>query len=427
MVSRNSGKKPQNAFYAQSGGVTAVINASACGVIETARKYPKKIGKVYAGRNGILGALAEELIDTSKESASTIAGLRSTPSGAFGSCRYKMRSLEENRREYERLIDVFRAHNIGYFFYNGGGDSQDTAHKVSQISSNMGFPITCIGIPKTVDNDLPHTDTCPGFGSVAKYVAVSTKEAALDVASMCETSTKVFILEVMGRHAGWIAAASCLAQEEAGDAPHLVLLPEVPFDQKDFLARVKQTVEKRGYCVVVVSEGAAYANGKFVADAGGKDAFGHTQLGGVAPVIANMIKGAHGYKYHWAVADYLQRAARHIASGNDVKQAYAVGEAAVKFALAGKNAVMPTIVRTADAPYKWKVGEVVLSKVANVEKPMPKRFISKDGYGITAAGRRYLAPLIQGEDYPTYKNGMPKYVRMKNVLVAKKLPPFKID
>lgn len=427
MVSRNSGKKPQNAFYAQSGGVTAVINASACGVIETARKYPKKIGKVYAGRNGILGALAEELIDTSKESASTIAGLRSTPSGAFGSCRYKMRSLEENRREYERLIDVFRAHDIGYFFYNGGGDSQDTAHKVSQISSNMGFPITCIGIPKTVDNDLPHTDTCPGFGSVAKYVAVSTKEAALDVASMCETSTKVFILEVMGRHAGWIAAASCLAQEEAGDAPHLVLLPEVPFDQKDFLARVKQTVEKRGYCVVVVSEGAAYANGKFVADAGGKDAFGHTQLGGVAPVIANMIKGAHGYKYHWAVADYLQRAARHIASGNDVKQAYAVGEAAVKFALAGKNAVMPTIVRTADAPYKWKVGEVVLSKVANVEKPMPKRFISKDGYGITAAGRRYLAPLIQGEDYPTYKNGMPKYVRMKNVLVAKKLPPFKID
>ena len=426
MVSRNSGKKPQNAFYAQSGGVTAVINASACGVIETARKFPKKIGKVYAGRNGILGALAEELIDTSKESASTIAGLRSTPSGAFGSCRYKMRSLEENRREYERLIDVFRAHDIGYFFYNGGGDSQDTAHKVSQISSNMGFPITCIGIPKTVDNDLPHTDTCPGFGSVAKYVAVSTKEAALDVASMCETSTKVFILEVMGRHAGWIAAASCLAQEEAGDAPHLVLLPEVPFDQKDFLARVKQTVEKRGYCVVVVSEGAAYANGKFVADAGGKDAFGHTQLGGVAPVIANMVKSAHGYKYHWAVADYLQRAARHIASGNDVKQAYAVGEAAVKFALAGKNAVMPTIVRTADAPYRWKVGEVALSKVANVEKPMPKRFISKDGYGITAAGRRYLAPLIQGEDYPTYKNGMPKYVRMKNVLVAKKLPPFQI-
>ncbi len=416
--------RPQNAFYAQSGGVTAVINASACGVIETARKYPKKIGKVYAGRNGILGALTEELIDTSKESARAIAGLRSTPSGAFGSCRYKMRSLEENRREYERLIDVFRAHDIGYFFYNGGGDSQDTAHKVSQISTGMGFPITCIGIPKTVDNDLPHTDTCPGFGSVAKYVAIATKEAALDIASMCETSTKVFVLEVMGRHAGWIAAASCLAQEQPGDAPHLVLLPEVPFDERDFLSRVKQCVERNGYCVVVVSEGAAYADGKFVADAGGKDAFGHTQLGGVAPVIANMIKQEHGYKYHWAVADYLQRAARHIASATDVKQAYAVGEAAVKFALAGKNAVMPTIVRTSDSPYKWKIGEVALSKVANVEKPMPKRFISRDGYGITQAGKRYLAPLIQGEDYPAYKAGMPQYVRLKNVLVQKKLAAF---
>ena len=425
-LSRTAKKKPQNAFYAQSGGVTAVINASACGVIETARKYPNKIGKVYAGRNGILGALAEELIDTSRESASTIAGLRSTPSGAFGSCRYKMRSLEENRREYERLIEVFRAHDIGYFFYNGGGDSQDTAHKVSQISTSMGFPITCIGIPKTVDNDLPHTDTCPGFGSVAKYVAIATREAALDVASMYETSTKVFILEVMGRHAGWIAAASCLAQEEPNDAPHLVLLPEVPFKQADFLARVKKCVEKNGYCVVVVSEGAAYANGKFVADAGGKDAFGHTQLGGVAPVIANMVKSKHGYKYHWAVADYLQRAGRHIASGTDVKQAYAVGEAAVKFAIAGKNAVMPTIVRTSDSPYKWKIGEVALSKVANVEKPMPKKYISKDGYGITAAGRRYLAPLIQGEDYPAYKSGMPKYVRMKNLLVEKKLKGFKV-
>lgn len=425
--SKAAAAKPQNAFYAQSGGVTAVINASACGVIETARKYPKKIGKVYAGRNGILGALFEELIDTSKESTATVAGLRSTPSGAFGSCRYKMRSLEENRREYERLIDVFRAHNIGYFFYNGGGDSQDTAHKVSQIGKRMGYPITCIGIPKTVDNDLPYTDTCPGFGSVAKYVAVSTKEAALDVASMCETSTKVFILEVMGRHAGWIAAASCLAQEEAGDAPHIVLLPEVKFDEKKFLARVKEVVETCGYCVIVVSEGAQYADGRFVADAGGKDAFGHTQLGGVAPVIANMVKAKHGYKYHWAVADYLQRAARHIASATDVKQAYAVGAAAVKFAISGKNAVMPTIVRTADAPYKWKIGEVALSKVANVEKPMPKKYISKDGYGITPAGRRYLAPLIQGEDYPAYKNGLPKYVRLKNVLVRKKLAEFKMS
>ena len=418
-------KKPSNAFYAQSGGVTAVINASACGVIETARKNRDRIGHVYAGRNGILGALTEELIDTNKESNKAIAGLRSTPSGAFGSCRYKLRSIEENRREYQRLIDVFKAHNIGYFFYNGGGDSQDTADKVSQLGKTMDYPITCIGIPKTVDNDLPHTDTCPGFGSVAKYVAVSTREAALDVASMCETSTKVFVLEVMGRHAGWIAAAGGLAGSGRDEAPHIILFPEVPFEKRRFLAKVKATVKRVGYCVIVVSEGAKYKNGQFVADAGGVDAFGHTQLGGVAPTIANMVKSALGYKYHWAVADYLQRSARHIASGTDVEQAYAVGRAAVEFALSGKNAVMPTIVRTRDKPYRWKIGSTPLAKVANVERKMPKSYLSVDGYGISAAGRRYLEPLIQGEDYPEYERGMPKYVQLKNVLVKKKLKGFK--
>ena len=411
-----------NSFYAQSGGVTAVINASACGVIETARQHKSTFGKVYAGRNGILGALNEELIDTSKESAKAIAALRQTPSGAFGSCRYKLKSLEENEREYLRLIEVFKAHNIRYFFYNGGGDSQDTANKVAQLGERMGYPLTCIGVPKTVDNDLPFTDCCPGFGSVAKYVAVSTREAAFDVASMCETSTKVFVLEVMGRHAGWIAAASALAQEEPGDAPHIILLPEVPFVKTKFLKKVKATVEKHGYCVVVVSEGAQYKDGTFLADAGGKDAFGHTQLGGVAPMVANMIKDKYGYKYHWAVADYLQRAARHIASGTDVEQAYALGKAAVEFALAGKNALMPTIVRVKDKPYRWKIGEAKLSRVANVERKMPKNYISSDGFGITAAARRYLEPLIAGEDYPTYKAGMPQYVRLKNLLVKKKLP-----
>ncbi len=411
-----------NAFYAQSGGVTAVINASACGVIETARQHKDVIGKVYAGRNGILGALNEELIDTSKESAKAIAGLRQTPSGAFGSCRYKLKSLEENAREYHRLIEVFKAHNIRYFFYNGGGDSQDTANKVSQLGAEMGYELSCIGIPKTVDNDLPFTDCCPGFGSVAKYVAVSTKEAALDVASMCETSTKIFVLEVMGRHAGWIAAAGALAQEELGDAPHIILLPEVPFTQGKFLKKVKETVKQRGYCVIVVSEGAQYKNGTFLADAGGKDAFGHTQLGGVAPMVAELIKSKLGYKYHWAVADYLQRAARHIASATDVEQAYALGQAAVRFAVAGKTAVMPTIVRTSDKPYRWKIGEAKLSRVANVERKMPKNFISSDGFGITAAAKRYLAPLIAGEDYPAYKNGLPQYVRLKNQLAAKKLP-----
>lgn len=411
-----------NAFYAQSGGVTSVINSTACGVIETARKNKDRIGKVYAGRNGILGALNEELIDTGKESAKAIAGLRQTPSGAFGSCRYKLKSLEENAREYQRLIDVFRAHNIRYFFYNGGGDSQDTANKVSQLSASLGYEMQCIGVPKTVDNDLPFTDCCPGFGSVAKYVAVSTKEAALDVASMCETSTKIFVLEVMGRHAGWIAASAGLAQDQKGDAPHIILLPEVPFEQAKFIRKVKQTVNAYGYCVIVVSEGAQYKNGTFLADAGGKDAFGHTQLGGVAPMVAEMIKAKTGYKYHWAVADYLQRAARHIASRTDVEQAYALGSAAVEFALAGKNAVMPTIVRTSDKPYRWKIGEAKLARVANVERKMPKHYISADGFGITAAARRYLAPLIEGEDYPSYKDGLPIYVRLKGETVAKKLP-----
>ena len=413
-----------NAFYAQSGGVTAVINASACGVIETARKHKDRIGKLYAGRNGILGALTEELIDTGRESSKAIAGLRTTPGGAFGSCRYKLKSLDENRREYERLIEVFRAHDIRYFFYNGGGDSQDTANKVSLLSTALGYPIVCIGVPKTVDNDLPLTDTCPGFGSVAKYVAISTREAALDVASMCETSTKVFVLEVMGRHAGWIAAAAGLAQEQPGDAPHIILLPEVPFEQPRFLAKVEATVRQCGYCVIVVSEGAQYADGRFLADAGGKDAFGHTQLGGVAPFIAGMIKTELGYKYHWAVADYLQRAARHIASATDVEQAYAVGKAAVEFALAGRNAVMPTIVRKSDEPYRWEIGAAPLAKIANVERVMPKRFITRDGFGITPAARRYLAPLIEGEDYPAYISGLPQFVRLKNELVKKKLPEF---
>ena len=419
-------KSKPNAFYAQSGGVTAVINATACGVIETARKHRNRIGKVLAGRNGIIGALTEELIDTSLESAAAIAGLRRTPSGAFGSCRYKLKSLEENEAEYRRLLEVFRSHDIGYFFYNGGGDSQDTAHKVSQLSRSMGYPITCIGIPKTVDNDLPFTDCCPGFGSVAKYVAVSTREAALDVASMCETSTKVFILEVMGRHAGWIAAASALAQDRPGDPPHIILLPEVPFDEARFLAKVEATVERAGYCVIVVSEGAQYADGTFVADAGSKDAFGHTQLGGVAPTLAALVKSRLGYKYHWAVADYLQRAARHLASATDVEQAYAMGKAAVELALAGHNAVMPTVVRKSDSPYRWSIGSVKLSRVANVERKMPKSYISSDGFGITAKGRRYLAPLIRGEDYPRYKNGLPQYVRLKNALVKKKLEPFAV-
>ena len=410
-----------NAFYAQSGGVTAVINASACGVIEAAREHNDKIGTVYAGRNGIIGALREELIDTSLESAEDIAALRHTPSGAFGSCRYKLKSYEENREEYERLIEVFKAHNIGYFFYNGGGDSADTCLKVSKISEQMGYPIHAIHIPKTVDNDLPLTDCCPGFGSVAKYVAVSTKEASLDIASMCQSSTKVFILEVMGRHAGWIAAAGALAADQAGDPPHIILMPEVPFEEEKFLATVDQTVKEKGYCVIVASEGTQNAAGEIIAASTHTDAFGHKQLGGVAPTLAGIIKAKLGYKYHWALADYLQRSARHIASATDVEQAYASGRAAVELALQGKNSVMVTIERNEGPEYSWRIGEAPLNEVANVEKMMPASYITEDGYGITQAGRDYLEPLIQGEDYPPYKNGMPVYARLKKQLVTKKL------
>lgn len=413
------GKK--NALYAQSGGVTAVINASAAGVIDACRRHRSRIGKLYAGRDGIVGALTEDLIDISKESPATLRGLRHTPAGAFGSARFKLKGIEQNRAEYERLIEVFRAHDIGYFFYNGGGDSMDTALKLSQIGSELGYPLVCVGVPKTVDNDLPLTDCCPGFGSVAKYVAVSTREAALDVASMARTSTKVFVLEVMGRHAGWIAAAGGLAGRKAGEPPHVILFPEIAFDQPRFLARVQQCVTDYGYCVIVVSEGTHDAEGRFLADAGTRDAFGHTQLGGVGPLIANMVREHLGYKYHWAVADYLQRAARHIASKTDVEQAYAVGKAAVEFALAGENAVMAAIVRKSSKPYRWAVKAVPLAQVANVERKMPREFITPDGFGITAACRRYLEPLIAGEDYPPYRDGLPDYVRIKGARVRRKL------
>ena len=411
----------KNAFYAQSGGVTSVINATACGVIETARRHRRHIGKVYAGRNGIIGALIEDMIDTNAESPSAIAALRHTPGGAFGSARYKLKGLEENRAEYERLIEVFRAHDIGYFFYNGGGDSMDTANKVAQLARREKLDIRCIGIPKTVDNDLPVTDNCPGFGSVAKYIAVSTMEAALDVASMARTSTKVFILEVMGRHAGWIAAAGGLAGSAPADAPHIILFPEIPFDQKAFLERVKESVRRYEYCVVVVSEGTRNPDGSFLAESGRKDAFGHSQLGGVASNLAQLVSDELSLKYHYAIADYLQRSARHLASKTDVNQAYAVGKAAVNFAVAGETAVMPTIVRSSVTPYRWKIGKVALSRVANKEKMMPRRFISKDGFGITAACRNYLEPLIRGEDYPPYFNGLPKYATLKNVSVKPKL------
>jgi ATP-dependent phosphofructokinase / diphosphate-dependent phosphofructokinase len=414
----------KNAFYAQSGGVTSVINVSAQAVIETARKYPKKIGKVYAGRNGIIGALTEDLIDTSKEPLANIKALGHTPAGAFGSCRYKLKSVDTNRREYERLIEVFKAHNIGYFFYNGGGDSADTCLKISQLSDSMGYPLIAVHVPKTVDNDLPVTDCSPGFGSVAKYVAVSMREAGLDVASMSKTSTKVFVFEVMGRHAGWIAAATGLAQTKDMPAPQIILFPEITFDPKAFIKRVDQVVKRDGYCAIGVSEGIRGADGKFVSESGLVDAFGHAQLGGVAPFIADMVKRELKLKNHWAVADYLQRAARHVASKTDVEQTYALGKAAVEFAVKGMNGVMPAVKRITSKPYKWEIIAAPLTQVANHEKKMPRDFITADGFHITQKCRNYLQPLIAGEAYPPYEDGLPKYVVLKNVAVKKKLKGF---
>lgn len=410
----------KNAFYAQSGGVTTAINASAAGVIEAARENPDTIGKVYAGRDGIVGALTEDLIDTSQESPEDIAALRHTPAGAFGSARHRLKGFEENQAEYERLIEVFKAHDIGYFFYNGGGDSADTCLKVSQLGERMGYPITAIHIPKTMDNDLPLTDCSPGFGSVAKYTAVSMREAGFDLASMAKTSTKIFILEVMGRHAGWTAAAGGLAAEGSYEDPHICLFPEVPFDEDAFLEKVDETVRERGYCTIVASEGARYSDGSFLAEAGSKDAFGHTQLGGVAPTLAELIKGKLGHKYHYAIADYLMRAARHIASATDLEQAYSAGRAAVEYAVAGKDGVMVTIERESDSPYRWSLGEAPLDQIANVEASMPPEYISADGFHITEACRRYLRPLIEGEDYPPYDKGLPRYVRLKNTSVPRK-------
>lgn len=397
-----------------------MINVSAAAVIETARRYPDKIGKVYAGRNGIVGALTEDLVDTSLESAADIAALKHTPSGAFGSCRYKLKNLENHPAEAERLIEVFKAHDIGYFFYNGGGDSADTCLKVTQLAANLGWPLQAIHIPKTVDNDLPFTDCCPGFGSVAKYVAVSIREAGYDVASMARTSTKVFILEVMGRHAGWIASAGGLAAEKAGDAPHIILFPEVAFNEDAFLARVDACVKQYGYCAIVASEGLRNQEGAFLSEAGIHDAFGHAQLGGLAPLLAELVKNKLKYKYHWAVADYLQRSARHIASQTDVDHAYAIGQAAVEMAMAGKSGVMPVIERISNTPYQWRISEAPLGHVANVEKKMPREFISADGFHITDTCRQYLLPLIQGENYPPYVDGLPHYITLKNTPVPKK-------
>ena len=417
----------RNVFYAQSGGVTPVINATAAGLIDHLKKNKSSFGKLFIGKNGIAGALNEELIDVSKENPSELKKLIHTPGGAFGSCRIKLKDPVKNKREFHRILEVFKAHNIGYFFYNGGGDSQDTTLKISNYCKEHGYDISCIGLPKTIDNDLPITDNCPGFGSVAKYIAISTYEASLDVASMANSSTKVFLLEVMGRHAGWLAASAGVIRDNISMPPHLILLPEVIFNEKKFLLKVKKTVKEYGYCVVVASEGIKNKNNKFIAASSTKDSFGHAHLGGVAPKLANIITTKLSYKVHWAVSDYLQRAARHIGSSVDVKQAYMVGYKALEYAKKGIDGVMLTIKNKKTKNYQWEIKYTDLNKVANVEKGLPKNFITKDGYNITAPCKKYIRNLIYGEDYPPYKNGIPVYAKLKKILVKKKLKNFRVN
>ena len=415
-----------NIFYAQSGGVTPVINATAAGVIAGYLKNKKVFGKLYIGKNGILGALKEELIDVNNENTKELDLLKYTPGGAFGSCRLKLKDFKKSKKDFDRIYDVFKAHNIRYFLYNGGGDSQDTTNKISKYFSNQKYPLVCLGLPKTIDNDLPVTYTCPGFGSVAKYIATSTLEASLDVMSMSQTSTKVFILEVMGRHSGWLAASSGVIKSNQSDPPHIILFPERKFDKTEFLKKVKNAVSKYSYCVVVASEGIQDKKGKFISDSGEKDSFGHAQLGGVAPMLSNMIMNNLKLKVHWAVSDYLQRAARHISSSVDVDQAYKLGTESVELAKKNITDVMLTIEKKKSSKFKWSIGTTKLDNVANIEKKLPKNYIKSNGYEITAACKKYISNLIEGESFPIFKNGYPLYAKMKCKLIKKKLRKYSV-
>lgn len=420
-----------NLFYAQSGGVTAVINASAGGVLAAARAHRDQIGRVYAGENGILGALEESLFDLSCEPASALAALRRLPGSAFGSSRYPLGTPESHPQHYSRLLEVFHAHDIRWFLYNGGGGSAGTCLHVAVAAKAAGYPLSVIHIPKTVDNDLARTDFSPGFGSVAKYTAVSVREAALDVASMARTSTQVFVMEVMGRHAGWIAAASALAQEADGrGAPHLILFPEVAFDEAGFMAKVEAIIAREGYCVIVTAEGLAIHNpalGEAAPEAAGehgKDRL-NVHTGKAAPYLADLIHRRLGMRCHYSVSDYLQRSARHIAASVDVDAAWRVGEAAVEMALAGRHLVMPSLRRQAGArKVRWEIVAEPLARIARQETTLPRHFISRDGYGITPRCRAYLLPLIQGEDYPPYQHGLPCYTPLRLAKVERRLPPF---
>lgn len=412
----------RNLLYAQSGGVTAVINATAAGVIATARQASGEIGQVLAARNGILGVLRETLVDTAGLSVRDLERLRSTPGGAFGSCRFDLDPADRNPAQYDRLFAVLAAHDVGCFLYNGGNGSMETCRQIQAAADARGYPLTVLGVPKTVDNDIVLTDCCPGFGSAAKYLATSIREVGLDLNAMTTGSGRAFVLEVMGRNAGWLAAACALAAEDDDAAPHLILLPEVAFDEAAFLARVKSVVERSGSCAIVVAEGVRGLGGK-VLSIQDRNQKGYIQLGGAGEVIAEKIHTGLGYKVHYALADYLQRSARHIASRTDTAQAFGVGKAAVRRAIAGNCGVVG-IERLSDEPYLWRTTLQAFDLVANLERQVPPEFIAPDGFGVTDAFRRWCRPLIAGEDWPPFRDGLPDYLRLQLPLVPPRLAPY---
>ena len=411
----------KNLIYVQSGGVTSVINASACGVIETARCNTDKIDNIYAASYGIGGLLEEKIYDLTNEDGGNVASFAHTPGGIFGSCRHRMKDPAIDNSEYQRLYEIFKAHNIGYFFYNGGGGSMDAANKIANYCKEKNLDVKCLGIPKTIDNDLDYMDNCPGYGSVAKFTATATLESGLDVASMHTTSTKVLLMEVMGRHAGWIAAAAGLAHSSAPQPPHLIVFPEIPLNKMELIGLVDKCVKENDYCVLVVAEGARNENGEFLSMA----AAGTQQFGGAANILAVLINQLLGYKYHCVICDYLQRSARHLSSQVDVDHAYAVGKAAVEYALSGENAIMPTISRISSSPYKWEIGKIALDKAANSERLLPRGYIGKDKYSITDDAKEHIAPLIQGEAHPPYGSGLPLVATRDFAVLKKKLPAWR--
>lgn len=416
-----------NLLVGQSGGPTSVINASVAGVIQEAGRHPDAIEEIYGGLNGIFGMLNEDLIDLQEEKRQAIEGLKHTPAAALGTCRYKLdfkKKAEKAAKDMDRLFEVFKAHNIRYFFYAGGNDSQDTSHKIHEEAVKRGWDMRVIGVPKTIDNDLPHTDHCPGYGSVIKYNATTVMEVGLDVGSMATDDGSCCIIEVMGRSAGWIAAGTVLAKRKPSDAPHIILLPEIPFDEAAFLAKVQATVAEHRYCIVVVGEGLKNAQGEEIgADKTRLDSFGHPVLSGAADRLAEIVQGRVSLKTRTVKLGYTQRAAAHFASETDVQEAFACGEAAVRAAVSGQSGQMVKIVRLQQDPYKWTTDLQPLGDIANVEHFLPRDWISEDGFMPNEKFIQYAAPLVVGEPKLATEGGLPKYTVLEKVRVDKVLPP----